>query len=237
MDALNGFDVALLVAAGILGVVGLVKGLVRILIGLGAIVAAFGLAAAFHRPLAERLDWFEIPDEVRLLLAYALVFIGVMLAGAIVAAWTRRLLRAAMLGWADRLGGALLGVATATLAAALVVVPLVAYSQSGRALVDGSVLAPYVTTVADLAAPLVPESLSRLYQDRMRALRQVWRKQRGRQRDLTSTPDLVRSSVAPGRPLLSRIEQPAHGWRTTRHRAIGCGRPAPPTRPSVTGDR
>ena len=157
---------------------GLVKGLVRILIGLGAVVAAFALAAGFHRPVASRLGWMDAPEEIRLLLAYALIFIGVMLGGAAVAAVTRTILRAAMLGWADRLGGALLGLATATLTAALVVVPLVAYSPSGRALVDRSVLAPYVTAVADLAAPFVPESLSRLYEDRMRALRQVWLERR-----------------------------------------------------------
>lgn len=183
---MNTFDIVLLVLACALVVVGMVKGLVRILIGLAALVAAFGLAARYHRPLADRLGGLEIGEEPLKLLAYVMIFLGVMLAGAVVAFLLRRLVKAAMLSWADRLAGAALGLVAAMLAAALLILPLVAYSPYSERILGGSVLAPYVTVVADLANALVPEDLSRRYNRRIDELRRYWREQWLRHSDTES---------------------------------------------------
>ncbi len=172
---MNGFDIALLIVASVLAVTGFVKGLIRILVGFVALIAAFLLASQFHGPVAARLGWMNLSQPVLLLIAYAVIFVGVMLAGAVVGYLVRRLLRAAMLGWVDRLGGAALGLATATLMAALLVLPLIAYTETGNAMLRRSVLAPYVAGVADLAAPLVPEGLAELYDRRIEELREYWR--------------------------------------------------------------
>ena len=172
---MNQFDIALLIVACVLVLIGVWKGLVRILIGIAALIAAFALAARFHQPLADRLGWIRLPDEPLMLIAYVLIFFGVMLAGGLVAYLLRKLLKAAMLGWADRLAGAALGLVATALAAALLVLPVVAYSPSGNTLLRESALAPYVAAVADLASPLVPRDLSDLYHERMEDLRRFWR--------------------------------------------------------------
>lgn len=172
---MNGFDIVLLALACGLVVVGMVKGLVRILIGVAALVFAFLLAAYYHQPLANKLADASVPSELLRLASYAAIFIGVMVAGSLLAFVTRKLLRAAMLGWADRLAGGLLGLAAAFLCAALLIVPIVAYSPKGAALMRDSTLAPYVTVVADLARPLVPEGLSEQYRERVERLRELWR--------------------------------------------------------------
>jgi len=103
-----------------------------------------------------------------------MIFLGVMLAGGLLGFLARRLLKAAMLGWADRLGGAAVGFAAAMLAAALIVLPVVAYSPWGaRALAD-SRLAPYIAVVAEVATSLAPEDLSSRYRERVRDLRRYW---------------------------------------------------------------
>jgi membrane protein required for colicin V production len=174
---MNHFDVALLVIACVLVVVGMMKGLVRILIGIAALIAAFAVAARFHQPLADQLGWIEIQNGALMLLSWGLLFVGVILAGAIAGHVMRRVLKAAMLSWADRLGGAALGLVAAALIAALIVLPLVAYTPYGESLLTGSVLAPYVSAVADLAATLLPAELTLLYQRNMESLRQAWRDQ------------------------------------------------------------
>ena len=60
---MNTFDVILLVVACGLIVLGMVKGLVRILIGLAALVAAFAVAARFHQPLSREIGFIDIGDE------------------------------------------------------------------------------------------------------------------------------------------------------------------------------
>lgn len=172
---MNQFDVLLLVMACILIVVGMAKGLVRILIGLAALVAAFALAARYHQPLANRLSVLDIGFEPRSLISYVVIFLGVMLAGGIVAWVLRKVIKAAMLSWADRIGGAALGLVAALLIAALLVLPLVAYSPWSERVLARSTLAPYVTVVADLANLLVPEDLSRRYRQGVEDLRRFWR--------------------------------------------------------------
>jgi membrane protein required for colicin V production len=171
----NYFDVFLLAMACVLVLLGMLKGLVRILIGLAALIGAFALAARYHQPLANRLSVLDIEFEPLSLISYLLIFLGVMLAGGLVAWLMRKLIKAAMLSWADRLGGAALGLLAALLIAALLVLPLVAYSPWSERVLANSKLAPYVTVVADFANLLVPEDLSRRYRQGVEDLRRFWR--------------------------------------------------------------
>ncbi len=173
---MNGLDMALLVLGCILVVVGMAKGLVRILIGFAALIAAFALAARFHEPLGGRLAAaVDLAGEPARLLSYVGIFLGVMLAGGAIAWLTRKLLKAAMLGWADRVAGGALGLLAALVCAALLILPAVAYTPQGGAWLQSSTLAPYVTVVSDLASPLVPDRLSTLYRERVERLRELWR--------------------------------------------------------------
>jgi membrane protein required for colicin V production len=172
---MNAFDIVLLVLACGLVLYGMIKGLVRILIGVAALVAAFVLAARFHQPLAEQFSGINIGAEPRRLIAYLLIFLGVMLAGGVLAFLLRKLLKVAMLNWADRLGGAAVGLVAAMLAAALIIMPLVAYSPFGEKALADSMLAPYVMVVADMAAMLVPQELSERYRNKVEDLRHYWR--------------------------------------------------------------
>ena len=163
-----------LALVGLLVLLGVLRGLTRLLIGVGALVAAFMRGAV---PLAGRgIDGARRGDARSggyfNLVAYLAIFLGTMLTGALVASVLGRLLKAAMLGWADRLAGGAAGLVAALLAAALVILPVVAYAPSGAAVLRNSVLAPYVTVVADIANHLVPDRLSSQYRDRMESLRQ-----------------------------------------------------------------
>ena len=172
----NAFDLLLLVLVGLLIAVGFLKGLTRLLIGIGALVAAFILAARYHATAAAVVaGLLEVPEPAAKLAGYLAIFLGTTLAGALLGRILRGVLKAAMLGWADRLGGALAGLAAALLAAALVILPVVAYAPAGERVLRDSVLAPWVTVVADVANRLVPEEFARQYRERMDALRRYWR--------------------------------------------------------------
>ncbi len=109
-----------------------------------------------------------------MLLSYVLIFLGVMLAGSLVAYLLRKLIKAAMLSWADRLAGGALGLAATAMVAALLVLPTVAYSASGNAVLRDSILAPYIAAVADVASPWMPTELGELYDARVEDLRRIW---------------------------------------------------------------
>jgi len=191
----NGFDIGLVILAGLLVLLGLAKGLTRLLIGMAALIAAFMLAAQFHGALAQRLVWLDWPADALRLVAYLLIFFGTMLAGGLLAWLVRKLLKAALLGWADRLAGGAVGLVAAALVAALLVLPLVAYSPFGERALRDSLLAPYVTVVADVARRLVPPEFSESYRERVEELRRYWRERWDAERQLDAR--LVISGPAP----------------------------------------
>ena len=172
---MNGFDITVLVLTGILVIIGLSKGLVRILIGIAALVVAFIVASQFHTTLAAVFDRDPGgPGAAASLAAYIAIFLGVMLLGGFVAFLMRRIVKAALLSWADRLAGGALGLLAAALASALLILPVVAYTPDGKEILTRSVLAPYVVTVADVFNQLAPDDLAERYRDGVRELRSRW---------------------------------------------------------------
>ena len=173
---MNGFDIAVTVLTIVLVMLGLLKGIVRILIALAALVVAFILASRLHQPVADALvDSGEGPSAALRLVAYLVIFLGVMLLGGAVAWLSKKLVRAAMLGWADRLAGASLGFVLSAMTTALLILPVVAYTPKGETLLRDSALVPYVAVVADVVNKLAPNDLSRRYRERMKELRRRWR--------------------------------------------------------------
>ena len=176
---MNALDTLLLVVIALLMLVGLLKGVTRLAIGIAALVAAFVLAARFHPPVASAIATaVDVAEPLATVAAFALIFLGTMLAGALVAFVARRTLKFAMLGWADRLAGAAVGLIAALLAAGLVLVPAVGRVPAGESLLRESVLAPYAAAAAALTYRLVPDPLSAEYRERMDSLRVYWRERR-----------------------------------------------------------
>ena len=79
---------------------------------------------------------------MRRIVAWAALFVGVNLVGAVLSWLASRLVRAASLGLLDRLAGAALGAVAALLAGAALAVPLAAYGGDDGRLLRGSRLAP-----------------------------------------------------------------------------------------------
>lgn len=171
----NAFDAGFAALLLVLTLVGAVKGLTRLAVGMTALVAAFVVAAARHAQVAAALlARFEMPPLVASGIGYGAVFIAVMLVAALVLPLVRAVVRMAMLGWADRLAGAVAGLSGAVLIAGSVVVPVLAYAPAGDRLVTESHLAPYAVVGADIAVALAPAGLIEWYQGRMQAVEQFW---------------------------------------------------------------
>ena len=172
---MNGFDILLIVIIVGAMLIGMLKGIVRLAVGLLALMAAFTVAAAFHLELAVRVGGDSEPSSVARLVAWAALFFGVMFAGSLVAWALRNLVKAAMLGWADRLAGAALGALAAIMLSAFLLVPLVAYMPDEGAWLRGSRLVPFVVSVADVLHRIVPEELSERFEEGLREWEREWR--------------------------------------------------------------
>src|SRR3954471_4845594 len=87
------------------------RGVVRELIAIASWVGGFIAAFSFGHTLATMLPGMESSPVLKEVLAFALILVGVLVAGTLIALVLSKLIRAIGLGFVDRLLGAAFGLA------------------------------------------------------------------------------------------------------------------------------
>ena len=154
------------------------KGLVREIVSLVALVGGFALAAFYYPVLGSRLGEFCKTEAVANFFGFLIIFIGCILVGAIAAFIINRIIKAASIKWIDRVLGGIFGLLRAWIIASILVVALIAFPVREN-LVAQSVLAPYVLAGARAAILLVPESLKEKFNEQYKKVLDAWNQKRG----------------------------------------------------------
>lgn len=161
---MNAFDAFVLLAALVLFCVGMLRGVVRISLGLVGMVVGLVVALQYEAALAARVQKVVSDDVLAHLLAFALLVMSVMILSLFVGWILRHLLKKAHLGWLDRILGAAAGLVCAALLAAAVAVPLTSVLPRGSRILSESRLAPMTLEVSRLVVRLAPEELRQRFQ-------------------------------------------------------------------------
>ncbi|MEO8458891.1 MAG: CvpA family protein [Dokdonella sp.] len=106
---MNGIDYAILAILLLSAIMGLARGLIAEVLSLIFLVLAFWVAWTFGPALAERLAGSISTPILRVALGYALCFVGVLLAGALIRFVLRKLIAGVGLSGTDRLFGMIFG--------------------------------------------------------------------------------------------------------------------------------
>jgi membrane protein required for colicin V production len=155
----------------------LTKGLAREIISLIALVGGLVLAAFYYPSLARFFVDYSRSDTVAGLLGFMIIFLGCILAGAIVAFLVNRFVKMASLQWVDRLLGGLFGFLRGWAVASIIVLALIAFPVRPEA-VPKSHLAPYLLAGARAAVLIVPRDLKdKFYEEYQKVLR-AWNQSR-----------------------------------------------------------
>ena len=120
---MNWADYCIVVALALSVLMGLWRGFIGEVLALACWVLAFWVAWRFGDSLAANLSAVDQPS-VRLLLGYAICFIGVLIAGAIVSFLLRKLVAGSGLSGSDRLLGMVFGLARGLVLVTLIVLTL-----------------------------------------------------------------------------------------------------------------
>lgn len=140
---LNWLDLTVLALVGVPALLGFRAGLIRGAATLAGIIVGIILASQFQG-LAARLLGLVIEDETMARAAgFVLILFASILAAWLLAALLQRVLSLLLLGWLDRVGGALLGLLMGALIASVVLLVMDLLPIPGaRAAVEGSAFAP-----------------------------------------------------------------------------------------------
>jgi membrane protein required for colicin V production len=144
-----------LVAASVIG--GFKEGFIRMGVGFAALIVGFIAASWFHGFLATPLMPYLHSRATASIAAYILIFLGVMLAGTLIAAIIVRVFKLIGLSFVDRLLGGMFGFVRAGIVLAVATMVIMAFAPKRMpAAVNQSELAPYVMGASEILAAATP---------------------------------------------------------------------------------
>jgi len=101
-------DIIILVLIVIPTLIGLKIGIIKALFTVAGIIIGVVLAGRFSESLGGSLTFISDPGWARIA-AFAIILIGVMVIASVLATVLKKVVSAVLLGWVNRLGGAVLG--------------------------------------------------------------------------------------------------------------------------------
>ena len=123
---MNWLDIVIVIILVISAFLGLKRGFIKTLLPLVGLVLAVFLAGRFYVQLSGRLSFIENPSLARVA-AFAIIFFAVIVAVAILSSILRKIIQMLLLGWVDRLGGAVFGFAIGWVVCSVIVALLARY--------------------------------------------------------------------------------------------------------------
>jgi membrane protein required for colicin V production len=156
----------------------LMKGLVREIISIVALIGGFILAVLYYPDAGSWLAEFSKSDSVANFAGFLLIFLGCILIGAITSFIVNRFVKAASLKWIDRLLGGVFGLLRGWAIASILVIALIAFPIREN-LISRSVLAPYLLAGARAAILLVPKNLKDKFEEQYKKVLHSWNESGG----------------------------------------------------------
>jgi membrane protein required for colicin V production len=171
---MNAFDIVV----GVILVYGLVRGLFRGLVkevsSIIGVLGGFLAAYSFYGWVAGYLSGLVSSPTYRNLLAFLIIFCGVVIVVNVLAIIIKYLLKIVFLGWLDRLGGVVFGFVKSALIVAVLFLALTAFLPKGTPLIRDSVTAPYVAMVSEKLATVVSSDVKREFAAKLDELKKAW---------------------------------------------------------------
>ena len=162
---MNWLDIVVIVFLAISTITGLRKGLIKTIIPLVGIIIAVVLAGRFYGSVADWLStWLHSPSQANIA-GFAIIFVAVVIASLIIASLLSKFLSLLLLGWVDKLGGAILGLVMGGLVCGAILTILTKYNFPGmEGTIHDSSLASFFVAHLNMVLPFLPSDFDSVRQ-------------------------------------------------------------------------
>lgn len=172
---MNGLDIVFALIIGLALLRGLWQGAVREVSSLVALLAGFVLAGRYASEAAAFVQQAVKNPQIAAGLGYLGLFFAVYVGVVMLGVFLRKLLHAVLLGWIDRLGGGVLGLAKGLLISCLLLFVLTLFVSPRSHWVADSRLSPYLNLLTQEMIVLIPDGLKESFADKSRDFHQSWK--------------------------------------------------------------
>ena len=150
---MNWLDIIIIVAFVIPLLVGLKQGLIKAALSLAGLIVGVVLASNFYQQVGGALR-FITNEKIANIVGFIIILVVVMIIANVVAALMKYTAKAILLGWVDRLGGAIFGLFMGALFMGAILATIVKFF--GEGLVTESVLAGILLDKFPIVLGLLP---------------------------------------------------------------------------------
>ena len=105
---MNWLDIVIIALIAIPTFIGLSSGMIKAILSLAGVIVGVILAGQYHAALGEQLTFISQPNVANIV-GFAIILVGVMIVAAVIASLLKWIVSIVMLGWVNRLGGAVFG--------------------------------------------------------------------------------------------------------------------------------
>ena len=153
----NGLDIVVVVILLATLILGLIKGLVRQVIGIAAVIAGLILAARYYPQVSSVFGGAFASEKWASIVGFALIFVVVLAVGGLISYLVCKLL-CGPLRFIDHLLGGVLGLVQGVLICGVIVFALLAFPVN-KQLLTGSRFAPYCYWLTKAMVQIIPQDL------------------------------------------------------------------------------
>jgi len=155
---MNWLDIVLIVILAVSAFSGFANGLIKAVFSLVGLILALFLAGRTYVALADQLTFISNENVARIV-AFAVIFLAVIIIAAILGKILTGLVSAILLGWLNRLGGAAFGLILGAIFLSAVLAIWVKYIGAGSAIIN-SAMASFLLDGFPIILGLLPEEFN-----------------------------------------------------------------------------
>ena len=152
---MNWLDIVITVVIAITVLLGLKMGIIKAVLSLAGVIVGVILAGRFYIPLSEQLTFISQPTLAKVA-AFAIILIGVMVIAGVLAMLLKWAASVMMLGWVNRLGGAVFGLLLGAIACGALLAAWVNFFGIAGMITE-SILASVLLNYFPLVLSLLPD--------------------------------------------------------------------------------
>ena len=173
---MNPFDILISVILGYSLIRGLFRGLVKEISSIIGVFGGFYAAYSYYGHLARLLSGLISDVSYLNILSFLVIFCGVLVVVSVLGIIIKYLLNIAFLGWVDRIGGVVFGLAKGILIVSVLFISLTAFLPKGSPFIQNSKLAPHVSWVSEKMAKVVSQDMKKEFISKLGELKKKWKK-------------------------------------------------------------
>lgn len=168
---MNTFDILIVVITGFCLIRGLFRGFIKEFFSIIGVFVGFFLAARYYGVPADWISGEIINPQYLPIVGFLAVFVFIYFIISVLGVIIKYLLKITILGWVDRLFGAVSGIFKGVFTGTVLLLALVTFLPAGSPAITRSHLAPYLISTTEKMVLVVPKAFRQQFNEKLKTVK------------------------------------------------------------------